>query len=580
MTGRSEGNGAWEEPASVDRLDSWKDIAAYLKRDVTTVQRWEKREGMPVHRHVHEKRGSVYAYPPELDKWRQRRPRRVEHVEGSRARTVVAGAVALVSALAVLLTYLLNDGRIGQRAAPNIRSIAVLPLNNLSGDPAQDYLADGMTEELIGSLAQIRALRVVSRTSVMRFKGRRESLLDIARELGVDALIEGSVQRRDERVKIRIQLVHGSTDASLWAREYEGDWTNLLHLQGEVGRAVADEMRAQATAEEHARMTPAVAINPTAYQEYLLGRYHMSKQNEADIARAIDHFEKAAKIEPKYAEAYATLSDAWWARGLWGAQTLTQVESASRAAAQQALAVSTGLPEARVALGRIRYTYDRDWPGAEADFRHALAIDPNNLDAHYFYAMLLMGLGRFSESIHHIERAARLDPLSSMIQSGFGRILYRARRYHEAIDHLHRAIALEPRNSGAFSRLGDVYDVTGRYAAALASYDEAHSAGWSGSEYVAKRARVYAQMGRADEARRMLQDLENGSAIPVMVGAKAYTALGDRDRAFQILFRAVDDPSQSPLLIFIKEDPAFDRLRPDARWQALLARLNFATGID
>ena len=596
MNGLSPRQGLSEDPPSEDRLDSWKDIAAYVKRDVSTVQRWEKREGMPVYRHVHEKRGSVYAYRSELDTWWQRRAPRIERTEecppGERTperksavahllqvlsrqtrRTVAAISVAFACALAVLMVYLANGGHAAVQPARDIKSIAVLPLDNLSGDPAQDYLADGMTEELIGSLAKIRALRVVSRTSAMRFRESRQPLSEIARELGVDAVVEGSVQRREGRVKVRVQLVHGSTDTHLWASEYEGQWTDVLRLQGEVGRAVADEIRVQVTADERARMTPGTPIAPAAFQEYLLGRYHMSKQNEADIARAIGHFNEATRIEPKYAAAYAALSVGWWARGVWGAQTLSQVESATRAAAQQALALGPELAEAHVARGRIGYTYDRDWPGAEASFRRALETDPNNLDAHYFYAMLLMGLGRFAESIEHIERAAQLDPLSSMIQSGFGRVLYRARRYDEAIEHLHRAIALEPRNYSAYSRLGDVYDSAGRYAEALASYEQARSAGFGEHWHVVRRARVYARMGRTDQARRMLQDLKSGTGMPLVEGAKAYAALGDRDRAFELLFQAVDEPS---LVIFVKEEPTFDRLHPDARWKALLARMNFA----
>ena len=245
-------------------------------------------------------------------------------------RTAAAIGVAFAFALAVLMVYLANGGHAAVQPAPDIKSIAVLPLDNLSGDPAQDYLADGMTEELIGSLAKIRALRVVSRTSVMPFRESRQPLSEIARQLGVDAVVEGSVQRREGRVKVRVQLVHGSTDTHLWASEYEGQWTDVLRLQGEVGRAVADEIRVQVTADERARMTPSMPIAPAAFQEYLLGRYHMSKQNEADIARAIGHFNEATRIEPKYAAAYAALSVGWWARGVWGARTLSQVESATR----------------------------------------------------------------------------------------------------------------------------------------------------------------------------------------------------------------------------------------------------------
>jgi eukaryotic-like serine/threonine-protein kinase len=453
-------DGPPEQRPGNDRLDSWKDIAAYLKRDVSTVQRWERHENLPVRRHFHRKTASVYAYRSDINEWWQRREL---HIRGTRA----------------------------------------------------EHAADDLPE---GS------------------------------ELAAQAALPGHGWRIPA-IAVAVALVSaGGLLVVYWP---------------------------------HANTrTPSTAINPAAHEEYLLGRYHMSKQNEADVVRAIDHFEEAAKIAPTYAPAYAALSDAWWVRGIWGGQTLSQVESASRAAAQKALASSPETAQARVSFGRIKYTYDRDWAGAETDFRHALAIDPDSFDAHYFYAMLLMGLGRFPEAIDHIGRAARLDPLSSMIQSGFGRVLYRAREYDQAIDRFHRAIALEPRNFDAFNRLGDAYEMTGRYAEALASYDKARGAGANDRSQTARWARIYARMGRTAEARQMLEDLEGGQDIPPVEAAQVYSALGERDRAFELLFQVVDNPSEAPLILFIKEDPAFDSLHSDARWNALLARLNLADEVE
>ena len=394
------------------------------------------------------------------------------------------------------VTYVLRPARATEPGRPAITSLAVLPLDNLSGDPTQEYFADGMTEALITNLAGIRALRGVSRTSVMRFKETRPSLPEIGRALNVEAVIEGSVQLTSDRMKISLKLIHAATDTLLWAREYERELMDVLKWQGEVARAVADQIRIQVTAEEHSRIASAGTISPAAHQEYLLGRYHHWKFIEEDLKRAIDHFERAIQIDPAYAAAYAGLSQAWWARGAYGAMRPRDVEAASRAATRKALELDDRLAEAHVAMGRDKQMYDRDWSGAEKSFSRALEIDPNSVDAHYFYGFLLHGLGRFSESISHFERAEQLDPLSSTVQSGFGRVLYRARRFDEAISHFHRAIALEPRNAAPYNRLGDVYEEMGKYAEALAAQEKAHALGVRAPGYRADTARTYARMGK------------------------------------------------------------------------------------
>jgi TolB-like protein/DNA-binding winged helix-turn-helix (wHTH) protein/Tfp pilus assembly protein PilF len=492
-------------------------------------------------------------------------------VQTGRAGAARAGRWLALAGLALLVlasaAYIFRP--VAPPGRPSITSLAVLPLNNLSGDAAQDYFADGMTEALIGNLTPISALRVVSRTSAMRFKGARGSLPEIARELNVDAIIEGSVQRTRDRVRISVQLIHAPSDTHLWAREYERDLTDVLKLQGEVARAVAEEIRVQVTAEERARMASAGTVDPTAHQDYLLGQYHLWKLTEEDLARAIEHFERATRRDAGYAAAYAGLSHAWWWRGVWGAKTFKEIEAPSRASARQALALNPRLAEAHVSMGRLRFGHDWDWTGAATDFRRALDIDPNNLSAHFFSAMLFMALGRFPESIAHIESAVQLDPLSSTVHSAFGRVLYRARKFEQAIPHLNQAIALEPRSPDAYGRLADVYEALGRYDEALALYEKVHvlrGRPVRGPDI----AIVFALMGKRDEANRMMISLRNTS--PPAQLAQAYAVLGNNDEAFRLLSRHAAERNG---LNYVKTEPRFDSLHADPRWQILLRRMNF-----
>jgi len=486
-------------------------------------------------------------------------------------RWAVFGGLAALAA--GVLLYVLRPMQAVEAGRPAITSLAVLPLENLSGDATQEYFADGMTEELIGSLARIRALRVVSRTSIMRFKHDTRSLEEIAHALNVDAIVEGSVRRTGDRVRISVQLIHAATDAHLWTREYERELTDILKLQSEVARAVADEIQVQVTAEERARLAATGAVDPAAYQEYLLGQHYLWRLNEEDLTRAIDHFERALLVDPKNAAAYAGLSHAWWWRGVHGAKTLKQVEPSSRAAALRALALNPQLAEAHVSVGRIKFSYDWDWTGAEKDFGRALELDPNSLDAHFFHGMLFMALGRFPAAIAHIERAEQLDPLSSTVQSAFGRILYRARQFDQAIVHLNQAIELEPR-TGPYDRLADVFEETGRYAEALALHEKADklmARAGSGPNI----ARIYARMGKPEEARRML-DRQATTKSPRFEAATAHAALGDSDEAFRLLFGMLEERDT---LNYVKTDPRLDSLHADPRWQALLRRMNFPADV-
>lgn len=487
-------------------------------------------------------------------------------------RWLLLGGLAALAA-GVLVVYLLRQPSGARAGQPAITSLAVLPLANLSGDPAQEYFADGMTEALIGNLARIRALRVVSRTSVMRFKGGTRSLPEIAQALNVDAIVEGSVLRTGDRVRISVQLIHVATDTHLWAREYERDLTDILKLQSEVSRAVAEEIQVQITAEERAHLAAAASVDPAAYQEYLLGQHYLWRLNEEDLTRAIDHFEQATRLDGRYAAAYAGLSHAWWWRGVWGTKSPKQVEAQSRAAALRALELDPQLAAAHVSTGRIKFSYDWDWSGAEQDFGRALELDPNSLDAHFFAGMLFMALGRFPESLAHIERAEQLDPLSPTVQSAFGRILYRARRFDEAILHLNQAIELQPQAAGNYGRLADVYEEMGRFDEALAVHEKEKKVSGRAQDLSPAVARIYARMGKADEARRIL-DLQRTQGSQWFVLATTYAALGDNDEAFRLLFQATEERDA---LNYVKTDPRLDSLHSDPRWQTLLGRMNLPT---
>jgi serine/threonine-protein kinase len=480
-------------------------------------------------------------------------------------QATVIGLVVLVLAGIIYLKFFRNSPA---PPASEIRSLAVLPLGNLSGDPAQEYFADGMTEALISNLARIRALKVISRTSAMRYKGSPKLLPEIARELNVDGVIEGSVQRSGGRVRVTAQLIHAATDTHLWSRDYERDLTDVLKLQGEVARAVADEIRVQVSAEERARLASARRVNPQAHEAYLLGRYHFSKDNEQGWKQAIEYFERAIRLAPDYAPACAGLSEAWFWHGLAGAN-FKEVESPARAAALKAVGLDEQLAEAHISLGNIKYFYDWDWTGAEQEFKRALELDPGSRDAHVRYGVFLMHWrGRHDEAIREGQIAVQLDPLSSLVQSSLGRFLYRARRYGEALPHLERAVELEPRSVHANFRLGDGYAQLGRYDEAIAAFEKIREVMPKGGDFQAGIARVYALMGRKREARQMISGLKANAYFI----AGVYATLGDKDEAFRILEKAVEERQA---LVILKVEPPLESLHSDPRWQALLRRMNF-----
>jgi serine/threonine-protein kinase len=449
------------------------------------------------------------------------------------------------------------------RAAPGgasarIRSLAVLPMQNLSRDPGQEFLSDGTTEALISSLAQIRDVDVISRTSSMRYKGTAKTMREIGRELGVDALVEGSVQRVGRRVRITAKLIRASSDKHLWSREYDRDAADILKLEAEIARTVAQEIEAHLTPEETRRLVSARSISPDAREAFQLGRYHQVKENDADLRRAIELYERAIRLQPDYAAAYSNLSLAARLRKNRG---FTQDEGGARAAALKAIELDPDLGEAHAAMSGV-YFDDWDWAGAETAARRALELNhPSGRRA-----SLLTITGRHAEAIVAAARAARLDPLSPGMQASYAIVLFYARNYEAALVQLQRSLDLYPRNYAATLMLGGTYEMLGRPEEALAIFDHPD---FRESPYI---ARTYALLGRRGDALRILDGvLERGGAFDVQEVAIAYFALGDHDRGFEWLMKAFDQ--RAGYVPWAKVSPVFDGVRSDPRFTALVARL-------
>src|SRR5216684_3367788 len=407
------------------RLESWKEIAAYLGRDVTTVRRWEKREGLPVHRLHHSKLGSVYAYTKELDAWRDERAptdardapdaRQLSEViqRGVRARTAVVLA-ALVLALAAGLIWFVRERTtiLPASASGGVRTLAVLPLQNFSGNPEQDYLSDGMTEALIARLSSIHALRVISRTSAMRFKGTRKSVPTIGKELNVDAVIEGSVLRSGNKIRVTVQLIRADTDEHLWSGTYDRELQDVLALQSDVTQGIAGHIESAVTGAQRGSPVPPRTVARDVYEAYLKGRFALHKNSRAGLEEALLHFQAAVDADGTFAPAYAGLAATHATLGLvFYGEPPGETRPKMLVAARKALELDPELAEARVLLADALQR-DWHWAEAEAEYRQAIELSPSDASAHAGLADWLLCQGRTEEALTSARRAQELDPLA------------------------------------------------------------------------------------------------------------------------------------------------------------------------
>jgi serine/threonine-protein kinase len=479
-------------------------------------------------------------------------------------RSLFAIAAMLVVAAAVGVTV--YRGRSGASALP-IRSIAVLPFQNLSGDANQEFFSDGMTESLIARLAQIHSLSVTSRTSAMRFKDTKQSIPEIGRALGVDAVVQSSVQRSGTRVRIIAQLIRASTDTHLWGKEFNGSTADLLELESNVAAAIADGIRAEITPVERQRLakTPR-KIAPEAQDAYLLGRYHW-RQDVAGYQQAIASYERAIAIQPDYAEAYAALSFALRASRNTGGPAASPERI--RSTAFKALELEPDLADAHAAVGAVSLD-DWQWERAEQAFRRAIDLNPNTQDTCDCYAGLLSILGRHAEAVALMQQSAKSNPLVPASFANLGERLYEARRYPEAEAAFRRALEMERQNLVALGLLGALYQATGKADEAVRLYEA------SPLRETAYMAVALADAGRRREAMELLRRREaNATPFDFLGMARAYAALGEKDRAFHWLTRAFD--AHGVYIEWANVSPMYDVFKGDARFDALVARLHLPT---
>src|ERR1700683_4564929 len=480
-------------------------------------------------------------------------------------------AVALVLCLPILAIWLFRSRGLAPRA---IRSLAVLPLDNLSGDASQNYFADGMTDELITDLAQISALRVISRTSVMVYKGVRKPLPQIAHELNVDAVVEGTVLHAGDRVRITAQLIEASTDKHLWSQSYEGDLRDTLTLQKKVASAIADQIRINLTPQEQAALKSVKTVNPEAYESYLKGRYFWNKRTADGLKAALAYFKQAIEEDPKYAQAYSGSADTYALLGDWQYAVMTPKEAfpKAKAAAIKALELDSTLGAAHNSLAFVLDGFDWDFDSAGKEFQRAIELNPGYATAHHWYAWHLSLLGRFDEAIVEMKQAENLDPLSLIINADLAELLDLAHSYDESIRQSLKTIEMDPNFGLAHNQLAQAYLQKHMYDEAVGEFQEAVKLSGDSPTCIANLARAYVASGMRREAINLLGDLKkrsnpgysNASEI-----AMIYASLGDRDQATNWLEKGYEERFNPGVLL----RPGFDPLRSDPRFQNLVHRI-------
>jgi TolB-like protein/Flp pilus assembly protein TadD len=454
--------------------------------------------------------------------------------------------------------------------AAAIKSIAVLPLENLSGDPSQDYFVDGMTEALITELAQIGGLRVISRTSVMRYKDAKKPLATIAHDLNVEAVVEGAVVRSGRRVRISAQLVHAPTDRHLWARSYQRDMGDILALQEEVARAIAEEIQVNLTPQEHARLVRPRRAHPEAYDACLKARYYLNKQTFEGYSRALEYFEQAIAEEPTYALAYAGLSASYRLLTFMGPLSPQKSMPKAEAAARKALELDETLSEAHTALATIAYRFRYDWSTSDREFRRALELSPNDAECHRLYSVFLWSAGRLEEGFAEARRARELDPLAPGMTEGW--IFFWARQYDRAIAEFRTALDRDPDFVHAHLGLGSAYTLRGDLRKGIRALESAAKLSRRNPTHLTRLGHAYAVAGKEREARTILEELHSRArrqyVSPVGI-ALVHLGLGDKEEALVWLEKAY----QVRDFDLVTRNPRLDPLRTEPRFQDLMRRV-------
>ena len=502
----------------------------------------------------------------------------------------IGGTLIVVAMLAASRAIVYYRGpskpaeRTSSRSAPAaIHSLAVLPLENLSGDKEQEYFADGMTDALTTDLAQIGSLRVISRTSAMHFKGTKETLPQIGRDLQVDAVVEGTVARGENRVRITAQLVEASSDQHLWARTYERDLKNVLALQDEIAQDIAEQIRVKLTPKERGLLIQVHAIDPEAYDAYLRGRYWWSKSG-AETWKGLDYFQKAIAKDPSYALAYSGVADSYVALGS-GLLSPKEAFPKAKEAAIKALELDPSLAEAHASIASVKFFNDWDWSGAVNEIRQAIALNPNNASAHRRYANYLAAVGRFDEALKEMERGRDLDPFSIASNFGPGEILYFARRYDDALHQNQRGLEMFPDCFDCYNEIADIYEAQRMFAEAFAARQQALS--MQKDPTVGALAEAYKRGGYRGWLLKKIEILEQAPPQTIQLQqqeshldmnkafgiAYFYALLNDEAHAMPYLERAYE--GRNPAVVFLQVSPLWDPIRSSPGFRDLVRRIGF-----
>jgi serine/threonine-protein kinase len=496
--------------------------------------------------------------------------------KGPRAALAAGLAVLIAGVIAISSGGL--KGRLSRGSTlDSIRSIAVLPLQNLSGDPEQEYFADGMTDALTFDLAKIGALRVISRTTAMRYKGTKKPLPEIARDLNVDAIVEGSTLRSGGRVRISAQLVRAATEQSLWADSYERDLRDVLSLQSDLARTIAHEIRVTVTPEEREDLAKVRVVNPAAHELYLKGRFFWDKRNQQTMGRAIAYFQQAIDKDPTYAAAYSGLADCYSSSGFsydLGSIAPTEAFPKAKAAVAKALEIDDEVADAHSSQGFIKLTYDWDFSGAEAEFKRALELDPRLANAHHWYAHNLIAMGRENDALAESKRALELDPLNPILSTHLGWHYVMAQDYDSAIAQLRKTLDFDPNYGLAHWYLGLAYEQKRMYPEAIRALERADDLLGRHLVVEADLAHVHAVSGNPRAARKILgglRELSGQRYVSALEIAVICFGLGQKDEAFEWLDKAYAE--RADLLIYLKNDPRLGSLRAEERFRDLLHRV-------
>jgi TolB-like protein/DNA-binding winged helix-turn-helix (wHTH) protein len=493
----------------------------------------------------------------------------------SKRRPILFAALLMILAIAAVAFLILALSHRGA-ATTSVRSIAVLPLDNFSGDPAQEYFADGMTDELITDLAKIGGVRVISRTSVMRYKGTKKALPEIAKELNVDGIIEGSVTRSGQRVRITAQLLYGPTDKHLWAETYDRKLGDVLSMQSEVAQAIAQQVRAQVTPQQQARFNAARPVNPEAYDAYLKGRYHL--WNQFGMAQSLNtaktYFDEAVRKDPGLALAHSGLADVYLYLAIFRHVSPESSYRPAEEAVRQALTLDDSIGEAHDTLAVLSWRYDWDWDATERELNQAIALAPSYSCAHEDRAEYLALRGQRSEAEAEVAKSLELDTsVNSVITEAAVR--YQLRDFDQLVDVSRRGIASNPNEWFEHFFLGAGYEGTGKRLESISEYQKAVELSGGDQDATAALAHAYASVGRRAEAQKILRDFELKSTkvyvSPYLI-ATLYATLGDKDAAFKFLEKAYLEKSLD-ISWYLKADLRIDNLRSDPRYQNLLRRV-------